>query len=77
AVTITDETLQFVLQDSSPKMVLTLEEFSHRVAEAAVPTVVLEHAIHQDELSNASHDKVEDLYSPGDGVYCIYTSGTT
>ncbi|ESK89224.1 nonribosomal peptide synthetase 12 [Moniliophthora roreri MCA 2997] len=77
AVTITDETLQFVLQDSSPKMVLTMEEFSHRVAEAAVPTVVLEHAIYEDELSNASHDKVEDLSSPGDGVYCIYTSGTT
>ncbi|KAK7056680.1 hypothetical protein VNI00_002397 [Paramarasmius palmivorus] len=77
AVTITDETLEFVLEDSCPKMVLTMDEFSHRVTDSNVPTLVLEHAIQQDELSNAPCDKVEDLSSPNDGVYCIYTSGTT
>ncbi|KAK1230650.1 hypothetical protein PQX77_006233 [Marasmius sp. AFHP31] len=74
AVTITDETLQFVLEDSCPRMVLTMEEFSQRIVNN-VPTIVLEDAIREDELTNASSDKVEDLSSPSDGVYCIYTSG--
>ncbi|KAL0573472.1 hypothetical protein V5O48_008480 [Marasmius crinis-equi] len=76
AVTITDETLQFVLEDSCPRTVLTMEEFSHRIVND-VPTIVLEHAILEDEQTNASSDRVEDLSSPSDGVYCIYTSGTT
>ncbi|KAG7088573.1 hypothetical protein E1B28_012552 [Marasmius oreades] len=73
AVTITDDTLQFVLEDSNPTVVLTVQEFSHRVPSA----VVLEEVIDEDEKSNANSSKVEDLTSPEDGAYCIYTSGTT
>jgi non-ribosomal peptide synthetase component F len=75
AVTITDETLQFVLEDSRPSVVLLMEDYAHRVS--GIPTICLEHAIRDDELSGANPGKVEDLSSPTDGAYCIYTSGTT
>ncbi|RDB23709.1 Nonribosomal peptide synthetase sirP [Hypsizygus marmoreus] len=73
ALTITDETLQFVLEDSKPSMVLTMDEFKHRVS--GVPLISLEDMINDESIPNPG--KVEDLSSPMDGAYCIYTSGTT
>jgi non-ribosomal peptide synthetase component F len=75
ALSITDETLQFVLEDSTPSVVLVMEEFAHRVT--TVPTICLEHSIRHAELSNADTSDVEDMSSTTDGAYCIYTSGTT
>lgn len=77
ALTITDETLQFVIGDSSPRVILVMEEFRHRISTCDVPVISLESVIHSDEQSNPYPTKVEDLSSPTDGAYCIYTSGTT
>lgn len=75
AVTIKDETLQFVLGDAQPSMVLVMEDYSHRVS--GLPTICLEHAINHDEVASADATAVRDLSSPSDGAYIIYTSGTT
>jgi non-ribosomal peptide synthetase component F len=78
AVTITDETLKFVLHDSSPTVVLEMNEYAHRIAVDGSATTVmrLEDAIHAD--AHLKSAKVDDsTSSPLDGCYCIYTSGTT
>lgn len=75
ALSITDETLQFVLEDSTPSLVLVMEEYAHRVT--TTPKICLEHAIRDAELSNSDTSDVEDMSSVTDGAYCIYTSGTT
>lgn len=75
ALTITDETLQFVIGDASPSIVLVMDEFKHRVF--GVPVISLEPTILSEAQSNPNPSKVEDLSSPTDGAYCIYTSGTT
>ena len=76
AVTITDATLDYVLQDSEPSVVLVMDEFAHRV-QLDVPTLTLEDTILADEISNADAIKPDDTTSPSDGAYVIYTSGTT
>jgi len=76
AVTITDATLDYVLQDSEPSAVLVMDEFAHRV-KSDVPILNLEDTILADEVSNADATKPEDTTSPSDGAYIIYTSGTT
>jgi non-ribosomal peptide synthetase component F len=76
AVTITEATLDYVLQDSKPSAVLVMDEFAHRV-QSTVPTLTLEDTILADEFSNADATKPEDTTSPSDGAYVIYTSGTT
>ncbi|KAG5652509.1 hypothetical protein H0H81_004781 [Sphagnurus paluster] len=79
AQTITDETLQFVLEDATPRVVLAMHEFVHRVPtnpEAyAVLDVEAQMEIGEREMPHPC--KVPDLSSPADGAYCIYTSGTT
>ncbi|KAF5376543.1 hypothetical protein D9757_008307 [Collybiopsis confluens] len=77
AMTIADETLAFVLEDSAPSMVLVMADYLERVSHSAVPVLCLEKSILEDELAQADSSEVEDLSSPSDGVYCIYTSGTT
>jgi len=77
AVTITDETLEFVLEDSTPGMVLVMEDYLHRVSQSTVPVMCLEKSIVEDELARFDSSPVEDLSSSLDGAYCIYTSGTT
>ncbi|THV07841.1 acetyl-CoA synthetase-like protein [Dendrothele bispora CBS 962.96] len=76
AGTITDETLQFVLQDASPALVLVMEEYAHRIGDGH-DVVCLEAVIQEDELAEADGGRVVDLSSSSDGAYCIYTSGTT
>ncbi|KIK59646.1 hypothetical protein GYMLUDRAFT_74094 [Collybiopsis luxurians FD-317 M1] len=77
AMTITDETLMFVLEDSNPSMILVMSDYLDRVSHSAAPVLCLESSILEDELAHADSSEVEDLSSPSDGVYCIYTSGTT
>lgn len=76
AVTITDATLDYVLNDSKPAAVLVMDEFAHRLQSEA-PILNLEEVILADELSNADSSKPEDTTCPSDGAYVIYTSGTT
>ncbi|KAF5373110.1 hypothetical protein D9758_001719 [Tetrapyrgos nigripes] len=76
AGTITDDTLQFVLEDAAPALVLVMEEYAHRICDGH-RVVCLEEVIRLDESLEANADRVEDLSSPSDGAYCIYTSGTT
>jgi amino acid adenylation domain-containing protein len=76
AVTITDSTLNYVLEDSQPAVVLAMGEYVHRV-QTAVPILELEAVIEADELVGADSSKPEDNTLPTDGAYVIYTSGTT
>ncbi|KAI0699277.1 nonribosomal peptide synthetase 12 [Cerioporus squamosus] len=68
---VTQSTLEHVLKDSGAKLVLTMNEYVHRVAGysafclediASLPQVV---------------SKPEDMSAPTDSIYIIYTSGTT
>lgn len=81
AVTITDDTLHFVLEDATPSAVLVMDEYAHRVEGVLVGKKVgivrVEEAIMRDAVEMPFPGKVEDLSSKGDGCYCIYTSGTT
>ncbi|KAJ3842062.1 putative nonribosomal peptide synthetase [Lentinula raphanica] len=77
AVTITDETLQFVLEDSGPSVVLSMNDYLDRVSRCSVPVICLEKSVQEKELTEENMKEVEDLSSPSDGAYCIYTSGTT
>jgi non-ribosomal peptide synthetase component F len=77
ALTITDDTLKFVLEDASPTLVLCMEEFAHRLAETQIPVVSLEPTLSREQEANPLPIKVEDFSTPEDGAYCIYTSGTT
>jgi non-ribosomal peptide synthetase component F len=76
AVTITDSTLGYVLNDSKPSAVLVMNEFAHRL-NSTVPTLPLEDIIHADKLSDADAIKPADTTNPSDGAYVVYTSGTT
>lgn len=76
AVTITDATLDYVLNDAKPAAVLVMDEFTHRV-QCDVPVLNLEEVILADEILNADPSKPEDKTCPSDGAYVIYTSGTT
>lgn len=77
AVTITDETLDFVLTDAEPSVVLVMTEYSHRIRlKNGKPVIKLEEAIAAD--NGLLIPKPEECgLSPSDGCYCIYTSGTT
>ncbi|KAJ7587442.1 hypothetical protein C8J56DRAFT_890368 [Mycena floridula] len=70
-MTITDETLGWVINDSSAKVVLAMPEYLDRVP-GAVELLV-------DGSGEEEEEAVEDLSNPDgdDGCYCIYTSGTT
>ena len=67
---VTQSTLEFVLKDSQASVVLALPEFVHRVS--GVPVINLEEAL---SIRHEVQDGLEDLSSPDDSVYIIYTSG--
>jgi non-ribosomal peptide synthetase component F len=75
AVTITDSTLEYIIHDSAPRIVLVMEEYLHRVTHT--PCICLEASIEEDEKADVDVTNLEDLSSPTDGCYVIYTSGTT
>ncbi|KAI0355003.1 nonribosomal peptide synthetase 12 [Trametes cingulata] len=68
---VTQSTLEHVLKDSEAKVVLTMNEYVHRVS--GTPAFCLE------DIGKLIQDgsKPEDLSAPSDTVYIIYTSGTT
>lgn len=67
---VTDSTLAFVLKNSQATLVLTLTPYLHRVS--GHPVINLDEALNE---PNADYSKPEDLSSPSDSVYIIYTSG--
>lgn len=67
---VTDSTLSFVLKNSRATLVLTLSAYVHRVSD--IPFINLEDTM---DYPNADYSKPEDLSSPDDSVYIIYTSG--
>ncbi|KAI0822323.1 nonribosomal peptide synthetase 12 [Trametes gibbosa] len=68
---VTQSTLEHVVKDSEAKLVLTMNEYAHRVS--GTPSFCLE------DLGTLPQDgtKPQDLSTPIDPVYIIYTSGTT
>ncbi|EIW59229.1 nonribosomal peptide synthetase 12 [Trametes versicolor FP-101664 SS1] len=68
---VTQSTLDYVLQDSDAKIVLTMNEYVHRVTNT--PAFCLE------DIGTLTADvsKPQDLSSFADPIYIIYTSGTT
>ncbi|GLB39879.1 putative adenylate-forming reductase, a natural product biosynthesis enzyme that resembles non-ribosomal peptide synthetases, yet serves to modify one substrate, rather than to condense two or more building blocks [Lyophyllum shimeji] len=78
ALTITDDTLAFVLEDATPSAVLAMDEFVHRVPrKGEVPVMSIEREMERAWVGRPNLGRVEDMSSPADGAYCIYTSGTT
>ncbi|KAI0345846.1 nonribosomal peptide synthetase 12 [Trametopsis cervina] len=67
---VTDSTLAFVLQNSKATLALVLSEYAHRVS--TIPVINLEESM---STTEADYSKPEDLSSPDDSVYIIYTSG--
>ena len=68
-VIVTQSTLEHVLKDSEAKLVLTMNEYVHRVSGS--PAFCLENIASLPQ--NVS--KPEDMSAPTDSVYIIYTSG--
>ncbi|KAG8846686.1 hypothetical protein FRB96_001922 [Tulasnella sp. 330] len=76
----TDSTIQHILVDAAVNVVVSMEAFVRRVAQAGLDIVSLESAIQKgldERSSGAKRCKVPDLASGNDGVYVVYTSGTT
>ena len=67
---VTDSTLAFVLQNAQCALVLTHTDYVHRVGD--YPFINLDDEM---KLESGDHSKPEDLSSPDDSVYIIYTSG--
>ncbi len=67
---VTQSTLDFVIKNSRSVIVLSLSEYVNRVN--IVPVVDLEALI---DSCNGHHEKLQDLSSPDDSAYIIYTSG--
>lgn len=72
---IVQPTLDFILRDAYPSVVISLRKFADRVC--GRPVFILEDAI--DIASNSSFipSPFEDDTTPESGCYIIYTSGTT
>ena len=68
---VTQSTLEYVLEDSQAKLVLTLKDYVHRVS--GIPALCLE------DISELPQDatKPKDLSAPTDSIYIIYTSGAS
>lgn len=71
---VTDSTLEHVLHDSEAAVVLVLRAYARRIP--GDMSLVLEDVIKEDDEADADDAKPEDLSSPRDGIYVIYTSGT-
>jgi non-ribosomal peptide synthetase component F len=65
--------LQHVLVDSQSAVVLTLEEFRHRVAETETPTILLDDCVAQSDSTPT--ENLVDTSVATDSAYIIYTSG--
>ena len=68
---VTQSTLEFVIQNAQASVILALSEFVQRVS-AFSNVINLEEAI---LAINGPQNKPQDLSSPDDSVYIIYTSG--
>lgn len=67
---VTDSTLAFVLKNSKATLVLALADYVHRVS--SLPLINLNDVM---ATPDSITPKPQDLSSPGDSAYIIYTSG--
>ena len=67
---VTDSTLAFVLKNSQASLVLALADYMHRVSD--LPLINLNDVMASSDSTTA---KPQDLSSPDDSAYIIYTSG--
>ena len=69
---VTDSTLGFIISNAECALVLTLTDYVHRVLDAGIPVINLD-----EEMKTGGGDptRVQDLSSPDDSAYIIYTSG--
>ncbi|GJF00264.1 nonribosomal peptide synthetase [Phanerochaete sordida] len=67
---VTDSTLAFVLENAKCTLALTLTDYVHRVAD--FPNINLDEVMKSQDVE---YDALEDLSSPDDSCYIIYTSG--
>ena len=67
---VTDSTLAFVLRNSKSTLVLALPEYMHRVTD--IPCINLKEVM---DSADSHSSQLEDLSSPDDSAYIIYTSG--
>jgi amino acid adenylation domain-containing protein len=65
--------IRYMLEDSKTDLVITTEEFSGLLEDAAVKTMSLETAIEK----NRTVENIVQMNNPEDMCYIIYTSGTT
>jgi non-ribosomal peptide synthetase component F len=72
---VTQSTLDFIIRDSAPAVIISLQQFANRIS--GRPVLILEDAM--DVIANPAFNPapLEDLSSPDSGCYIIYTSGTT
>ena len=69
---VTDSTLGFVVRNAKCTLVLTLTDYVHRVVDVNIPIINLDEEMKAEHREDAT---VEDLSSPNDSAYIIYTSG--
>lgn len=75
---VTQSTFEFIVEDSDASVILVLQEFAHRASKLVDRRVVVldsEDAIATAVRNAQNHSKPDDLSSPDDGIYVIYTSG--
>ena len=72
---VVQSTLDFILQDASPSVVISLRQFAGRIC--GRPVFILEDAIDVSSDPNFDPPPFDDLATPDSGCYVIYTSGTT
>lgn len=69
---VTDSTLGFVVRNAKCALVLTLTDYVHRLADVHIPIIDLDEEMKAEPRDSS---KVEDMSSPDDSAYIIYTSG--
>lgn len=72
---VTQATLDFILHDASPTIIISLEHFANRIS--GRPVLVLEDALDVVSSPKFIPTPFDDLTTPDSGCYIIYTSGTT
>lgn len=70
---VTQSTLEHVIRDSECVLVLALDEYRHRVQ--GIPVLSLDDTASRHSEGASAGAKLEDLSSPSDSAYIIYTSG--
>jgi non-ribosomal peptide synthetase component F len=71
---VSDSTLNHIIKDSAPAVILTLRKFHHRLVDASTEVVFLDEALCS-TFTLGHCIKPRDLTSSSNSVYTLYTSG--